>query len=138
MYVVGPPWNTLPSVLIGYFGNPGGKRFWIEDSLKQGQEAGRWPTILDIDDDGSVVGNKFDNVPLLSGWGVRPFELATLRLQNLIMQAEHWEDLKPGDPRCLTQLGGCAVVGPGGESLFGWVDQGLCDVPDFDALLDAV
>ena len=41
--------------------------------------------------------------------------------------------------RCLTQLGGCAVVGEGGEPLFSWVDQGLCDVPDFELqLLEAL
>lgn len=136
---LGPPWYTLPAVLIGYFGNPEGKRAWIEDSLKQGQQAGRWPTILDVAGDGSIVANKFDDTPLLSGWGVRPFELATLRLQNLVdVQGKHWEELKPSHPPCLTQLGGCAVVGPGGEALYSWVDRGLCDVPDFDEMLDMV
>jgi len=38
-----------------------------------------------------------------------------------------------------TQLGGCAVVGAGGEPLYSWVDGGLCDlVPDFELLLDAL
>ena len=72
-------------------------------------------------------------------WGVRPFELATLRLQNLKdVQLAHYDELKPGDDRCLTQLGGCAVVGPGGAPLYSWVDRGLCDVPDFEALLEEV
>ena len=85
------------------------------------------------------MANKFDDTPLVSSWGVRPFELATLRLQNLIgVQGQNWEELKPVDDRCLTQLGGCSVVGPGGESLFSWVDRGLCDVPDFDELLEQI
>ena len=70
---------------------------------------------------------------------MRPFELATLRLQNLKdVQLAHYDELKPADDRCLTQLGGCAVVGPGGAPLYSWVDRGLCDVPDFEALLEAI
>ena len=52
----------------------------------------------------TVLGNKFDDLPL--DWGVRPFELATLRLQTLKdVQLAHYDDLKPADDRCLTQLG---------------------------------
>lgn len=136
---VGPPWMTLPAVITGYVGNPGGRREWIEAALKQGQLAGRWPTVLELGEDGSVLANKFDNAPLVAGWGRRPFELATLRLQNLVeVQLKHWEALKPVDDRCLTQLGGCTVVGPGGETLYSWVDRGLCDVPDMHELIEAL
>ena len=38
---LGPPWGTLPAVLTGYLGNPGGRRDWIESALLQGQLAGR-------------------------------------------------------------------------------------------------
>eukprot|EP00618_Florenciella_parvula_P001823 CAMPEP_0119477300 /NCGR_PEP_ID=MMETSP1344-20130328/7495_1 /TAXON_ID=236787 /ORGANISM="Florenciella parvula, Strain CCMP2471" /LENGTH=300 /DNA_ID=CAMNT_0007511263 /DNA_START=839 /DNA_END=1741 /DNA_ORIENTATION=+ len=140
MGIVGGPgaWYTLPAVLIGYFGNPNGKRAWIENALIQGQQAGRWPTVLDVASDGKVVGNKFDDAPVVSSWGVRPFELATLRLQNLIgVQGQNWDALKPTDDRCLTQLGGCTVVEKG-EALYSWVDRGLCDVPDFDELVEAI
>lgn len=143
MGVVGGPgaWATLPAVLAGYFGSPQGRRAWIETSLKQGQLAGRWPDrVLTLGTDGSVVANAFDDTPLVGGsWGVRPFELATLRLQNLVsLQLKNWDQLKPTDDRCLTQLGGCTVVGPDGEAIFSWVDQGLCDVPDMDDLLEAI
>ena len=58
------------------------------------------------------MANKFDDFPLVGGWGRRPLELATLRLQNLVdVQFKHWDALKPVDDRCLTPLGGCAVVG---------------------------
>jgi len=137
---IGPPWGTLPAVLPGYFGDPYGKREWIETALKQGQLAGRWPSVLELAEDGSIVKNKFENFPIVGGsWGRRPLELATLRLQSLIgIQLKHRNELKHVDERCLTQLGGCAVVGPGGEPLFSWLDQGLCDVPDFYQLIDAL
>ena len=138
---LGPPWGTLPAVLTGYFGNPDGRRDWIEASLLQGQLAGRWPdTVLELQPDGvSMARNKFDDFPLLGGWGRRPLELATLRLQNLVsIQFKNWDVLRPAEDRCLTQLGGCAVVGAGGQPLFSWVDQGLCDVPDFEVVLEAL
>lgn len=138
---LGPPWGTLPAVLTGYFGNPYGRRGWIEESLRQGQLKGRWPEVLTLEgnDDRSIVGNKFDDFPLVGGWGRRPFELATLRLQNIIgIQIKHWDALKPKDDRCLTQLGGCTVVGPGGEALYSWVDRGLCDVADMDELVEVL
>eukprot|EP00548_Thalassiothrix_antarctica_P017628 CAMPEP_0194192704 /NCGR_PEP_ID=MMETSP0154-20130528/71733_1 /TAXON_ID=1049557 /ORGANISM="Thalassiothrix antarctica, Strain L6-D1" /LENGTH=308 /DNA_ID=CAMNT_0038916359 /DNA_START=57 /DNA_END=983 /DNA_ORIENTATION=+ len=136
---IGPPWMTLPAVLPGYFGDPNGQRGWIETSLKQGQEAGRWPAVLEFDGKGNVIGNKFDNAPLVSDWGQRPFELATLRLQNLIgIQIKHWSELRPVDDRCLTQYGGCTIVGPSGESLYSWVDRGLCDVPNMFDILETI
>eukprot|EP00586_Coscinodiscus_wailesii_P019026 CAMPEP_0172517656 /NCGR_PEP_ID=MMETSP1066-20121228/286885_1 /TAXON_ID=671091 /ORGANISM="Coscinodiscus wailesii, Strain CCMP2513" /LENGTH=332 /DNA_ID=CAMNT_0013299775 /DNA_START=28 /DNA_END=1026 /DNA_ORIENTATION=+ len=138
---LGPPWGTLPAVLTGYFGNPWGRREWIEETLKQGQLAGRWPAVLELnaENENAIVGNKFDDFPLLSGWGRRPLELATMRLQNLIgIQIKHWDELKPVDDRCLTQLGGCTVVGEGGEAVYSWVDQGLCDVPDMNKLVDVL
>ena len=142
MGVVGGPgsWMTLPAVLVGYFGSPGGRREWIDSALKQGQIAGRWPdTLLELNAEGEIVANKFDTTPLVSNWGVRPFELATLRLQNLAsLQLKNWDDLKYVDDRCLTQLGGCCVVGEGGNALFSWVDQGLCDVVDMHHVLEHI
>jgi len=142
---LGPPWGTLPAVLAGYVGDPNGRREWIEAALRQGQLAGRsagpLPDILNLDaaNGDAVIGNRFDDFPLVGGWGRRPLELATLRLQNIIgIQFEHWNTLKPIDDRCLTQLGGCAIVGCDGEPIYSWVDQGLCDVPDFDEILEAL
>lgn len=138
---IGPPWMTLPAVLPGYFGDPNGRREWIESSLKQGQLAGRWPDmILELDDDQNIIANKFDDTPLgLGSWGRRPFELATLRLQSLVgIQIKHWSELKPVDDRCLTQYGGCAVVEKGGNAIYSWVDRGLCDVPDMHDILEVL
>jgi hypothetical protein len=136
---IGPPWGTLPAVLPGYTGNPSGKRDWIEEALLQGQKQGRWPSVLEVDDNDVITSNRFDEAPLVSGWGRRPFELATLRLQSLIgIQIRHWSELKPLDDRCLTQLGGCTVVEADGTPVYSWLDKGLCDVPDFDEVVEAL
>lgn len=135
---IGPPWMTLPAVLPGYFGDPNGRREWIEESLKQGQLAGRWPNVLEFDGEETIIANKFDDAPLgVGSWGRRPFELATLRLQSLIgIQIKNWSELKPIDDRCLTQYGGCTVVGKGGNALYSWIDRGLCDVPEMHDILE--
>ena len=136
LFGLGPP-ATLPAVITGYLGNPSGRRAWIETALVQGQRAGRWPdTVFDLS--GPNPQNEFDALPLVGSWGRRPLELATLRLQNLKMSFDYWNELKPTDDRCLTQLGGCAVVGAGGEALYSWVDNGICDVADFDDMLAAL
>ena len=135
---LGPPWGTLLPVLRGYVGAPSGKRDWIEATMQQAQRAGRLPEPLELAADGSIAKNRFDDTPLVSDWGVRPFELATMRLQNLIMQISRYGELGPKDPRCLTQLGGMVVVGAGGEPEYAWLDRGLCDLPDFEDVLGAL
>jgi len=65
-------------------------------------------------------------------------ELATMRLQNLIMQITKYGELGPKDPRCITQLGGLCVVGAGGEPVYSWVDRGICDLPDFEDVFGAL
>jgi len=136
LFGVGPP-ATLPAVVTGYLGNPSGRRAWIESALEQGQRMGRWPdNVLDLSS--ASMQNKFDELPLVGGWGRRPLELATLRLQNLKMAFDNWEALKPTDDRCLTQLGGCVVVGADGEALYSWIDNGICDVADFDSIIAAL
>ena len=130
LFGLGPP-MTLAAVVTGYIGNPGGKRAWIETAIEQGQAAGRWPGNVIVDGQ-----NQFNDLPLVGGWGRRPLELATLRLQNLVGVAfQNWDALKPTDERCLTQLGGCTVVGAGGRAGYSWFDNGICDTPNFDELL---
>jgi hypothetical protein len=38
----------------------------------------------------------------------------------------------------LKMSSGCAVVGPGGEALYSWVDGGLCDTPDINDVIDFI
>jgi len=131
---------TLPSVIAGYIGNPGGTSAWIESSLAQGQKAGRWPDMaLDLDPEGKVTRNAFAELPVVGGWGRRPLELATLRLQTMIgVSLGNWKELEPTDERCLTQLGGCVVVGPGAEEKFKWIDGGICNTANFEEIVEAL
>eukprot|EP00320_Phaeocystis_rex_P003824 CAMPEP_0119082230 /NCGR_PEP_ID=MMETSP1178-20130426/120342_1 /TAXON_ID=33656 /ORGANISM="unid sp, Strain CCMP2000" /LENGTH=276 /DNA_ID=CAMNT_0007064991 /DNA_START=156 /DNA_END=986 /DNA_ORIENTATION=+ len=130
---------TLPSVITGYLGNPWGQSGWIESSLAQGQKAGRWPnTALELDSAGAVKVNKFAELPVVGGWGRRPLELATLRLQSMLgVSLGNWKELAPSDDRCLTQLGGCALVG-GADAKFLWRDGGICNTADFEEVLAAL
>ena len=130
-------------MLSGYVGSPGGRRAWIEAALKQGQLAGRkpgpLPDILDLSASGEVLGNKFDDFPLVGGWGVRPLELATLRLQNLVgVQMAHWDALKPDNLATLTQLGGCVLSDGNGGVAYEWTDPGICAVANFEDILKAL
>jgi len=130
---------TLPSVVTGYLGNPWGQSGWIESSLAQGQKAGRWPDMaLELDASGSVTSNQFAELPAVGGWGRRPLELATLRLQTMLgVSLANWQELAPVDERCLTQLGGCVVV-QGAQAKFSWRDGGICNTANFDDLLAAL
>ena len=127
-------------MITGYIGNPSGKHEWIEHALAQGQRAGRWPNVaLDLDAaTGAVTRNAFDELPLVGGWGRRPLELATLRLQTMLgVSLARWDELQPTDERCLTQLGGLVVVRDG-SVIYEWRDNGICAVADFEQLYEAL
>ena len=144
---------TLPSVVGGYIGNPWQKQPWIEAAMATNQKAGIWPdTALELASDGSVRVNKFSELPGGVGeWGRRPLELATLRLQNMLgISLKHWDKLKPTEEELerglLTQLGGLVVIdkrigwaqdnGPRLTNKYLWLDDGICDVCNFEAMLD--
>ena len=63
--------------------------------------------MLELDSSGArVTKNPFDELPLVGGWGRRPFELATLRLQTMVgVSLAEWDALQPTDLRTLTQVG---------------------------------
>ena len=137
-------WATLPSVIGGYIGNPWGKQPWIQSALLQGQLAGRWPNnALVLDENGAIKENKFDSLKYVGGWGRRPLELATLRLQNMIgISLRSWADLKPSDDSLaagvLTQLGGCVLITKGEKVPYIWRDQGICHVANFETILKKI
>jgi hypothetical protein len=132
--------DTLPSVITGYFGNPWGTNGWIQSALAQGQRAGRWPDMaLELDDTGAVKTNKFDELPVVASWGRRPLELATLRLQTMVgLSLARWSDLQPVNDKCLTQLGGLVVVDGDKGAMYEWRDNGICNVADFEKVLQAL
>lgn len=132
----------LPAVIGGYIGNPFSPQPWIEDALAVGQKKGRWPdTALEIAQDGTVVTNKFTELPLVGDWPRGPLELATLRLQNMIgVSLAKWKELAPDEDALnagvLTQLGACVVVDcETNEALYEWRDPGICAVANFEDVL---
>ncbi|EFJ49943.1 hypothetical protein VOLCADRAFT_89241 [Volvox carteri f. nagariensis] len=66
----------------------------------------------------------------------RPFELATLRLFNMMGILPKWSELCPADPSLLTQQGGC-VVFAGEQVVFKHVDSGILRYTDVDEILKA-
>jgi AhpC/TSA antioxidant enzyme len=132
---------TLPAVIGGYIGNPFTPQPWIEDALAVGMKQGRWPdNALELAEDGSVMTNKFKELPYVGNWERRPLELATLRLQSMVgISLANWKELSPDqealDAGVLTQLGACLVVDEKGELLFEWKDPGICAVANFEDIL---
>lgn len=143
LWGLGAPW-TLPFVIAGYLGNPWGKAAWIETSLAVGQRQGRWPNnALELSaENKDVSSNKFAELPVVGGWGRRPLELATLRLQNMLgISIKEWGSLAPDVdkyPGVLTQLGACVVVDAAGTVKYEWRDPGICAVSSFDDILSAL
>ncbi|KAL7462658.1 hypothetical protein ACHAXS_003035 [Conticribra weissflogii] len=137
-------WATLPAVIGGYIGNPFTAQPWIEDAMAVGQKKGRWPNMALILDEttGSVLTNKFTELPLVGKWPRRPLELATLRLQNMMdISIKNWKELAPNDEALnagvLTQLGGCIIFDTAkGDAIVEFKDPGICAVANFEDLLE--
>lgn len=138
-------WATLFAVIGGYVGNPFVAQPWIEDAMAVGIEKGRWPdNALEMNSDGTVAKNKFEELPLVGEWKRRPLELATLRLQNMMgISIQDWKELAPDedalDAGVLTQLGACIVYdNETNEAIYEWVDPGICAVANFEDILKKV
>ncbi|CAD7696283.1 unnamed protein product [Ostreobium quekettii] len=67
----------------------------------------------------------------------RPFELATLRLKNMVDILPKWEKLCPPDNNLLVQQGGTLVF-KGDEVVFKHEDSGILKTADVEELLAAV
>ncbi|CAL8466035.1 g5571 [Coccomyxa elongata] len=74
---------------------------------------------------------------ILGGGYQRPFELATLRLSNMIGILPKWSELCPPDEALLTQQGG-SLLFRGDQVIFRHTDSGILKYTDLDALLAAV
>lgn len=129
---VGSP-GTIRTVLGGYFGDRSQSAQatqWIDESLRQGAKKGRFPTkvpqlpnmkMLDLAEVGSGV---WDEV--FGKEGLRPMELATLRLQNMVGGIiANWSDLAPSDDELLVQQGGTLITNSEGKATFYFRDKGI-------------
>lgn len=105
--------GTIPEVLRGYLGDKDAQPWFTEDE---------------------TLGKLFNSV----GKGYqRPFELATVRLQNMVSVLSRWKELCPDDDRLLTQLGGTLAF-KGDELVYRFDDQGILVYADVDELIQKV
>jgi len=95
---IGSP-GTLEAVLRGYRGDPGARRDWVDAAIAQGTTQNRFP---------SGYGEKdWDGI---ATDGIRPMELATLRLQNMVDGIlKNWDALAPADDQLFVQQGGTVI-----------------------------
>ncbi|CAE7621873.1 unnamed protein product [Symbiodinium sp. CCMP2592] len=138
---VGSP-GTIRTVLGGYFGNTAlalEETSWVDEALKQGAQKGRFPTSVprrlpweEKPADGgpewvelASAGSEVWNNRGFGETGLRPFELATVRLQNMMGGIiANWDSLKPADDELLVQQGG-AIIFDGEEVSYFFRDKGI-------------
>eukprot|EP00746_Dinoflagellata_sp_MGD_P009501 gnl/MRDRNA2_/MRDRNA2_119350_c0_seq1.p1 gnl/MRDRNA2_/MRDRNA2_119350_c0~~gnl/MRDRNA2_/MRDRNA2_119350_c0_seq1.p1 ORF type:complete len:420 (+),score=68.04 gnl/MRDRNA2_/MRDRNA2_119350_c0_seq1:104-1363(+) len=119
--------GTLQAVFSGYIGNSAKRRDWVTSSLQQGNSKGRFPSFLE-EKLWDIVGKD----------GLRPFELATLRLQNMVGVLGTWEELAPKDDQLVVLQGGSMIVRPDGSTAYAFADRGILTYTDVDELLAQV
>jgi len=107
---VGSP-GTIGKVAYGYFGDRSANPEWIPEQLRRTQ-TGSFPY---------VDPSTFD---LLGDGYLRPFELATVRLQNMISVLSRWDALTPDNKDLVVQQGGTLVF-DGEECAYRYDDKGI-------------
>eukprot|EP00624_Nannochloropsis_granulata_P005178 evm.model.NODE_36558_length_9878_cov_24.109232.2 len=120
---IGSP-GTLQAVLRGYVGDKAADASWTSDYLKGKRQGGQ----------GLVDKSAFD---VLGTEGARPFEVATVRLQNMISIIPNWERLAPADKSLITQQGG-SLVFEGKTIKKIYRDKGILTYTDMNDLLRTV
>eukprot|EP00607_Mallomonas_marina_P010845 CAMPEP_0182422646 /NCGR_PEP_ID=MMETSP1167-20130531/8380_1 /TAXON_ID=2988 /ORGANISM="Mallomonas Sp, Strain CCMP3275" /LENGTH=289 /DNA_ID=CAMNT_0024600861 /DNA_START=196 /DNA_END=1061 /DNA_ORIENTATION=+ len=136
---IGSP-GTIQAVLGGYFGSKdresdGGVGNWIDSAIKQGARKGRFPTEALGQPLSEIGAGAWDT---LGTTGLRPFELATLRLQNMLGGiGDNWKELAPKDTELVIQQGG-SVVFKGKSSLYRYDDKGILTYTPVDEALSVV
>ncbi|CAK0874965.1 unnamed protein product, partial [Prorocentrum cordatum] len=132
--------GTIRTVLGGYLGNgalPKEQVAWVDEALKQGAAKGRFPTSVptrlpweekkpDAEEWAELakVGSGVWDGRGFGESGLRPFELATVRLQNMVSGiVANWSDLKPPDDELLVQQGGAVVLDEEGSATYFYRDK---------------
>jgi hypothetical protein len=121
--------GTIGQVLYGYLGDISDKngpdgRQWVVNSLLQGSEKGRSPQMEKEALDG------------LTSSSLRPFELATLRLQTGLHIVSNWGKLGPKDGGLCTRMGGTFVFSKKKECLWDSFDQGILCYADMEQICE--
>ena len=124
IFGLGSP-GTIEQVIYGYTGDVmSGKgvdgRNWVVKSLLQGSRKGRLP---------ALTPQAFEATPITSS--LRPFELATLRLQTGIHIVQNWSKLgAEGD--LVTRMGGTFVLDASLTCKWSYFDQGILAYADVE------
>eukprot|EP00210_Caulerpa_lentillifera_P000929 g899.t1 len=98
--------GTIPEVLRGYIGDRTAKPVFEDSSLFD------------------ILGRGYQ----------RPFELATLRLNNMMKILPNWSELCPTDTRLLTQQGG-TIIFKGQDVVYEHKDSGILMTPNLEDVL---
>lgn len=150
---VGSP-GTIRTVLGGYVGNSSLSKervAWVDEALKQGAAKGRFPTSVPQrlpweakkpgEDDMvelAVAGSAVWDGRGFGETGTRPFELATVRLQNMVSGIiANWNELKPPDDELLVRQGGAVVLDGQGQAVYFCRDKGILTYPPVEDVLAA-
>jgi len=121
--------GTIQKVLYGYLGDKNGgepSRSWVIRSLLSGSKQGRWPSLTE---------EAFDGIP--SNSGLRPFELATLRLQTGLFVVRNWGALGPADGDLFTRMGGTFIFSSG-KCKYEFFDKGILNYAPINDVLAKV
>jgi hypothetical protein len=113
--------RTIDKVLQGYTGDTSNNygvfgRQWVIQALIQGGEKGRFPRV---------------DVSLDSQSKLKPFELATLRLQTGLHIVQKWGKLGPKDGDLFTRMGGTFVF-DNKRCVYEHFDQGILNFANMD------
>mmetsp|Transcript_7553 Transcript_7553/g.12702 ORF Transcript_7553/g.12702 Transcript_7553/m.12702 type:complete len:328 (+) Transcript_7553:64-1047(+) len=126
--------GTISKVLYGYLGDSGAPpstRKWVVKALLQGGRKGRFPALTEA---------AFAETPITSSSGLRPFELATLRLQTGLHIVFNWASLGPKQGDMFTRMGGMWIFDASGnlQNNFQHYDKGILTYASRDELLKAL
>lgn len=123
---IGSP-GTLGAVFRGYRGDPTARRDWVDASIDQGTQQGRFPSGYGEKDWDSIGKD-----------GIRPMELATLRLQNMVDGIiKNWDELAPTDDQLFVQQGG-TVIFDDQKPTYVYKDRGILTYTPIDEVLSTL
>eukprot|EP00931_Biecheleriopsis_adriatica_P079866 TRINITY_DN53206_c0_g1_i1.p1 TRINITY_DN53206_c0_g1~~TRINITY_DN53206_c0_g1_i1.p1 ORF type:complete len:344 (-),score=76.78 TRINITY_DN53206_c0_g1_i1:79-1110(-) len=107
--------GTLEAVFRGYRGDTMADRGWVDAALAKGSAKNRYPS--------GLTSGAWDD---LGDQGLRPMELATLRLQNMKDGIiANWGDLAPADDQLVVQQGGTVIFDAQKKPLYVYRDAGI-------------
>ncbi|KAG7356748.1 AhpC/TSA antioxidant enzyme [Nitzschia inconspicua] len=114
--------GTIEKVLQGYTGDVTNNhglfgRQWVIQALQQGGDKGRFPKV---------------DVSLDPQSDLKPFELATLRLQTGLHIVAKWGKLGPKDGDLITRMGGTFVFDKQQQCVYEHFDQGILNFANMD------